>query len=206
MALFVYGRSDLRAGLTGGIGAGKSEVARILESLGAYIIDTDKLAREAVAPGSDGLREIARAWPRVVRDGCLDRSALAEIVFHDPTARERLNAIVHPHVRRLADEHERYAAPGQLIVHVVPLLFETGYDSRVDASILVIAPEAARIERVVRRDRLSEEQVRSRIKAQIDPEAARRKATYCIENDGDISHLKERTRAVYEALTQKSHV
>ena len=192
----------MRVGLTGGIGSGKSEVARILESLGAYIIDTDKLAREAVAPGSDGLRQIARAWPRVVRDDCLDRSALAEIVFHDPTARERLNGIVHPHVRRLAEEAERYAKPGQLIVHVVPLLFETGYDARVDASVVVVAPQEARIARVVRRDRLSEEQVRDRIGAQIDPERARARATHCIENDGDLRHLKERTRAVYETLTQ----
>ncbi|HET9030736.1 MAG TPA: dephospho-CoA kinase, partial [Candidatus Aquilonibacter sp.] len=114
MALFI-----MRVGLTGGIGSGKSEVARILESLGAYVVDTDKLAREAVAPGSDGLRQIARVWPSVVRDDCLDRAALAQIVFSDPNARERLNEIVHPHVRRLADECDRYARPGQLIVHVV---------------------------------------------------------------------------------------
>src|SRR6185437_12351713 len=151
VALFI-----MRVGLTGGIGSGKSEVARILESLGAYIVDTDKLAREAVAPGSDGLRQIARVWPAVVRDDCLDRAALAQIVFRDPTARERLNAIVHPHVRRLADEADRYAHPVQLIVHVVPLLFETGYADRVDASVVVIAPESERIRRVMQRDRLSE--------------------------------------------------
>lgn len=195
MALFI-----MRVGLTGGIGSGKSEVARILESLGAYIIDTDGLAREAVAAGSDGLRDIARAWPSVVREDCLDRAALAQIVFGDPSARERLNAIVHPHVRRLADERERYAKPGQLIVHVVPLLFETGYDRRVDQSIVVIAPDEERVRRVVQRDRMSEQQVRARMASQIDPQEARRRATYCIENDGDMSHLRERTRAVYEAI------
>jgi dephospho-CoA kinase len=191
----------MRVGLTGGIGAGKSEVARILETLGAYIVDTDKLAREAVAPGSDALRQIARVWPSVVRNECLDRAALAQIVFHDPTARERLNAIVHPHVRRLADEADRYASEGQLVVHVVPLLFEGGYDERVDASIVVIAPEAERIRRVMQRDRMTEEHVRSRIASQIDPEHARARADYVIENDGDIVHLRERTRLVYEALT-----
>lgn len=191
----------MRVGLTGGIGSGKSEVARILESLGAYIVDTDRLAREAVAPGSDGLRQIARMWPSVVRDECLDRAALAQIVFHDPTARERLNAIVHPHVRRLADEADRYAREGQLVVHVVPLLFETGYGGRVDASIVVIAPEEERIRRVMQRDRLTEEQVRARMASQIDPEQARARAGYVIENDGDLAHLRERTRAVYEALT-----
>jgi len=191
----------MRVGLTGGIGSGKSEVARILESLGAYVVDTDRLAREAVAPGSDGLRQVARVWPSVVRDDCLDRAALAQIVFGDPSARERLNAIVHPHVRRLAEEADRYAQSGQLIVHVVPLLFETGYVERVDASIVVIAPEGERIRRVVQRDRLTEEQVRARMASQIDPAQARRRATYVIENDGDIVHLRERARGVYEALT-----
>lgn len=194
----------MRIGLTGGIGAGKSEVARILESLGAYIIDTDKLAREAVAPGSDGLREIGRAWPSVVRDGCLDRAALAEIVFKDTGARERLNAIVHPHVRRLAQENERYAQPGQLLVHVVPLLFETGYDERVDASIVVIASEQLRLQRIRQRDYLSEEQVRARMASQIEPQDARSRATYVIENDGDLQHLKEHVRAVYGQLTARA--
>jgi dephospho-CoA kinase len=191
----------MRVGLTGGIGSGKSEVARILETLGAYIVDTDRLAREAVCPGSDALRQIARMWPAVVHDNFLDRAALAQIVFKDPGARERLNAIVHPHVRRLADETERYANPGQLVVHVVPLLFETGYDARVDASILVVAPDDERVRRVVQRDRLSEEQVHARMASQIDPQEARMRASYVIENDGDLSHLRERTKGVYEALT-----
>lgn len=190
----------MRIGLTGGIGSGKSEVARILESLGAYIIDTDKLAREAVCPGSDALREIARVWPSVVRDDCLDRAALAQIVFSDPTARDRLNSIVHPHVRRLAEEHERYAAPSQLVVHVVPLLFETGYVDRVDASVLVVAPLEQRIARVKQRDRMSDEQVRARMGAQIEPAQARARATFVIENDGDLAHLRERTGIVYDAL------
>jgi dephospho-CoA kinase len=189
-------------GLTGGIGSGKSEVARVLAHLGACIVDTDKLAREAVAPGSDGLRQIARAWPSVVRDDYLDRAALAEIVFSDPSARERLNAIVHPHVRRLADQSSCYAKPGQLVVHVVPLLFETGYDERVEASIVVIAPDDERIRRVMQRDHMTERQVRARMASQIAPEEARRRATYVIENDGDLSHLRDRTRAVYEMLAQ----
>jgi len=190
----------MRAGLTGGIGAGKSEVARCLDGFGAYIVDTDRLAREAVCPGSDALREITRTWPAVVRGDSLDRGALAEIVFHDRAARERLNAIVHPHVRRLAVEQERYAKPGQPIVHVVPLLFETGYDRQCDASILVAAPLERRIERIAGRDRLSEEQVRARIAAQIDPAQARRRATFVIENDADFLTLKARTREVYEEL------
>ena len=190
----------MRVGLTGGIGAGKSEVARILESLGAYIIDTDQLAREAVAPGSDGFRAIARTWPQVVRDGALDRAALASIVFADPSAREKLNAIVHPFVRRLATDREARARSGQPIVHVVPLLFETGYADRCDASIVVIAPEAQRIERIVQRDRATAEQVRARMHAQMDPDEARLRATYVIENNGDRATLREQTAAVFRLL------
>jgi len=195
----------MRVGLTGGIGSGKSEVARLLESFGAYIVDTDALAREAVAPNSDALREISRTWPSTITpNGMLDRAALAQIVFRDPTARERLNAIVHPHVRRLAAEADHHAKPGQLIVHVVPLLFETDYAALMDASIVIIAPDDQRIARVVQRDRVTVEQVRARMAAQIDPEVARGRATYVIENDGDFGHLRDRTRELYELLAGTS--
>jgi dephospho-CoA kinase len=190
----------MRVGLTGGIGAGKSEVARMFREFGAFIIDTDELARAAVAPGSDGLREIAREWPQAVRDGALDRAALAEIVFRDPSLRARLEAIVHPHVRRLAREREREARPDQLIVHVVPLLFETGYDALVDRTVVVIAPDDERLARVAARDALSVEQIRARMAAQIDPSSARARADYVIENDADVETLRRRARAVYGAL------
>ena len=192
----------MRVGLTGGIGSGKSEVARVLHDVGAFVIDTDELSREAVAPHSDGLREIAREWPQVVVGGMLDRTALAQIVFGDPAARARLNAIVHPHVRRLAIEREQHAKLGQLIVHVVPLLFETGYVDLVEKSIVVIAPDDERVARVVQRDHADEAHVRARMAAQLDPQAARARADYVIENDGDLTHLQERTQAVYDALTK----
>jgi dephospho-CoA kinase len=191
----------IRVGLTGGIGSGKSEVARIFEDLGAYVVDTDALAREAVAPNSDGLLAIAHAWPSAVRGGTLDRTALADVVFADPLARQRLNEIVHPFVRRLAIEREANAKEGQLVVHIVPLLFETGYIELVDRSVVVIAPEAERIARVVQRDRIDEAHVRARMAAQMDPEEVRMRADYVIENDGNLEHLRERTRAVFDALT-----
>ena len=190
----------MRVGLTGGIGAGKSAVAKIFEDFGAYIVDTDALAREAVAPNSDGFMEIARVWPQVVRTGALDRPALAEIVFNDPAARERLNAILHPHIRRLAMDREARAKPGQLVVHIVPLLFETGYDRLVDKTVAVLAPEDARIARIVSRDGIDEARVRARMAAQIDPEEARRRADYAIENDGNFDRLREKTSEVYRAL------
>jgi dephospho-CoA kinase len=189
-----------RVGLTGGIGSGKSEVARIFEDLGAFIIDTDTLAREAVAPNSDGLLAIAHEWPQVVRNGALDRAALAEIVFTDAKARERLNAIVHPFVRRLANERAQLAAPNQLVVDVVPLLFETGYVDLVEKSIVVVAPDDERIRRVIARDGGTEEGIRARMAAQIDPAEARRRADYVVENDGNLQHLRERVQAVFKEL------
>lgn len=168
--------------------------------MGAFVIDTDALAREAVAPQSDGLLAIARTWPSVVRGGVLDRAALGEIVFRDPTARAQLNAILHPHIRRMAMEREAQAKPSQLCVHVVPLLFETGYDRLVDKTVLVVAPDARRIDRVAARDRVDENAVRVRMAAQIAPEEARSRADYVIENDGDMERLRERTTSLYDAL------
>lgn len=190
----------MRVGLTGGIASGKSEVARMLASLGAFVVDTDALAREAVLPGSAALAQIARLWPQVVRDGTLDRSALAKIVFNDPRERERLNAIVHPEVRRLAAERERGAAPGQIIVQVVPLLFEAGVDAMMDATVVVVAPEDRRIARATARDGADADSVRARMRAQIDPGEARRRAAYVIENDGDLARLRERVGALYATL------
>ena len=130
----------------------------------------------------------------------LNRAALAEIVFRDESARERLNAIVHPFVRQLALEREGNAKRGQIIIHVVPLLFETDYAQRCDATIMVIAPDALRVRRVLERDRWNEDQIRARMRAQIDPNEARRRATYVIENDGDLDHLRDRTEAVFKRL------
>jgi dephospho-CoA kinase len=192
----------VRVGLTGGIGAGKSAVAAIFAQLGAFIVDTDAIAREVVAPNSDGLREIARVWPRAVRGGALDRAALADIVFADPSARERLNALLHPHIRRIAFEREARAKPSQMVVHVVPLLFETGYDALVDRTVLVVAPLEQRIARVVARDRLDEARVRARIATQMEPERAREAADFVIENDGNLNHLRDRAMAVYAMLSE----
>ena len=190
----------MRVGLTGGIGAGKSAVAAIFAALGAFVIDTDALAREAVRPGSEAFDEISRLWPSAIKEGTLDRAALAEIVFRDPAERERLNGLLHPRIRRLALEREKDALPGQPIVHVVPLLFETGYDALVDRSVLVTAPLERRIARIAKRDGMAESDARARAAAQISPDAARARADYIIDNDGTPAELEARTRAVYESL------
>ncbi len=192
--------AKLRVGLTGGIGSGKSAVAAVFAERGATVIDGDVLAREVVAPGSDGLREIGAAWPQTIGpDGALDRPALAAIVFADEAARARLNAITHPRVRARAAALER-DAPDGLVVHVVPLLFEGDFWRTCDRTVVVIAPPEVRIARVIARDATERAAVERRMAAQIDPELARARAGYVVENDGDLIELRERSARVYDAL------
>jgi dephospho-CoA kinase len=191
----------LRVGLTGGIGSGKSAAANVFAGLGALVIDADQLARDAVAPASAGFATIAARWPQVVTaDGRLDRPALAAIVFADGGARDELNAIVHPEVRRLAAEREAAAAPRQIVVHDVPLLFEAGFYLNCDANVLVVAPLEPRIARVMERSGLERAAVERRARAQIEPERARVLADYVIENDGTLEELRGRAAAVYRVL------
>jgi dephospho-CoA kinase len=191
----------LRVGLTGGIGSGKSAVAELWRARGAVIVDADRLARDVVAPGTPGLRAIARRWPAVIgADGTLDRAALAHIVFGDDAQREALNGIIHPRVRALADAMEANAPEGSIAVHVIPLLFEGEYWKSCDATVAVIAPDHARVSRVVARDGINAEGVLARMRAQIDPSEARARATYVIENDADLETLRARAFAVYDQL------
>jgi dephospho-CoA kinase len=190
-----------RIGLTGGIGSGKSAVADVWRERGALIVDSDLLAREAVAQGSRGLAEIALRWPAVIAaDGTLDRAALARIVFENADERATLNGIVHPRVRSLARAREAAAPAGVIVVHVIPLLFEGEYWRTFDATVVVIAPDEARIARVIERDGLDRASVLQRMRAQIDPSEARRRATYAIENDADLATLRLRANVVYDRL------
>jgi len=189
----------LRVGLTGGIGSGKSEVARILRGLGANIVDADALAREVVAPGTPGFAEVASRWPEVVRDGQLDRAALATIVFSDARELAALNAIVHPRVRARAEEIERDLGDG-INVHVVPLLFEGDYWKACDVTVVVVAPREQRIARVMTRDGTGIDDIERRMAAQIDPHDASRRADYTIKNDGSLSDLEKATAEVWASL------
>ncbi len=192
--------AKLRVGLTGGIGSGKSAVANVLGERGATVIDADVLAREVVAAGSAGLREIAARWPEAIgTGGALDRAAMAGIVFADADARAQLNAITHPRVRARAAELE-LEAPDGLVVHAIPLLFEGDFWRSCDRTVLVAAPPEVRIARVVARDAAERAAVERRMAAQIDPALARARADYVIENDGDLDALRERSLQVYDAL------
>ncbi len=191
----------MRVGLTGGIGSGKSAVARLFSDWGAVVIDADVLAHDVVAGGTPGLAEIGRIWPQVIgSQGSLDRAALSRIVFGDAAAREQLNGIIHPRVRAGAAALEAAAAPGSIVVHVVPLLFEGDYWKTCDANVLVVAPAAVRVARVVARDGWGVADIQARMAAQIDPARAAGMADFVIDNDGDLATLEQRARRVYAAL------
>lgn len=183
------------------MGAGKTEVGKILAGLGAFIVDADALARAAIAPGTPGFAAVAARFPAVVApDGSLDRAALARIVFADPAERAALNGIVHPEVRRLASEVESTAPPDAIVVHDVPLLFEGDYWRRCDRTIVVVAPRELRIDRVAKRSGFDVAEIARRMDAQIDPEIARARADDVIENDAGRDELAARTTAVWRDL------
>jgi len=181
----------LRIGLTGGIAAGKSEVARRLTELGAVLVDADVLARAAVEPGSEGLDAVVAAFgPGVLgADGALDRPALGRLVFADPTARERLNAIVHPRVRTAAAALIEGAPVDAVVVEDIPLLVETGQAARFHLVVVVDAPDVLRIERMTGLRGMERTDAEQRIAAQVSRGDRLRAADAVIANDRGIDEL-----------------
>jgi dephospho-CoA kinase len=189
-------------GLTGGIGTGKSSVAGFLRGLGVTVIDADEATRAVQAPGTEGLRLLADAFGEEILtpEGALDRPRLAAIAFADPKARQRLNEIVHPLVRRWMAERQREAAArgDPLVVLDVPLLFETRGTDGLDAVILVYAPEELQLKRVTELRGMDERAARERIAAQMPIDEKRRLASHVILNTGTLDELRaeaERTWA-----------
>ncbi len=209
-----YAAAVLRVGLTGGIGSGKSEVSRRLAARGAVILDADVAAREVVAPGTPGLAQVAEAFgPGVLRpDGALDRDRLGAIVFSDPAARERLNAIVHPLVRDWMRDAERDAeraaedgARGDLIVvHDVPLLVEARQAGDFDLVIVVDVPPETQVERLVAERGLPEDQARARMAAQAGREQRLAAADLVIDNSGSLDDLDRRVAEVWADLQRRA--
>lgn len=180
----------LKIGLTGGIGSGKSTVAALLAERGAVVVDADRLAREVVEPGTPGLTAIAEEFgPGVLtEDGALDRPALASVVFADPAARARLDAIVHPRVRARAAELAAAAPPGSVVVQDVPLLVETGQAGSFDLVLVVETEPETRVARLVDRG-LSAADARARIASQATDEQRRAVADVVLRNDGAPEEL-----------------
>jgi dephospho-CoA kinase len=182
----------LRIGLTGGIGSGKSTVSRLLAARGAVIVDADVIAREVVEPGSPGLAAVAAAFGDGVltADGSLDRPALAAVVFTDPDARKRLDAIVHPLVRTRATELAATAPADAVVVHDVPLLAETAQAAAYDLVVVVEVDSETRVARLVERG-LTAEDARARIAAQATDEKRRAIADVVLDNSGTPEQLAE---------------
>ena len=189
----------LRVGLTGGIGSGKSTAARRFAELGAVLVDSDVLAREVVAGGTEGLGEVVAAFGAGVlgRDGELDRPALAAVVFGDPRARARLNAIVHPRVRDRAEELIAAAAGDAIVVQDVPLLVETGMGAAFALVVVVHADAQARVRRLVEARGMSEVDARARIAAQASDDARRAAADVVLDNGGPPEALHAAVDALW---------
>ncbi len=192
----------VRVGLTGGVASGKSTVSAILRDLGAVVIDADVLAREVVAPGTDGLAEVVEAFGADVltADGQLDRPALGGKVFADEEARRRLEAIIHPRVRARAAELEAQAAPDAVVVHDIPLLAETGQANTFDAVIVVDVPVETQVRRMMHERDLSRADAEARVAAQASREDRRAVATYVIDNTGTREDLRDRVAEVFDKL------
>lgn len=193
----------IRVGLTGGIASGKSLVAAELARLGAVVIDADVLAREVVEPGTPGLAAVVERFGSEMLDGDrLDRARLGAIVFADPAARQDLERIIHPAVRARAAELERAADPGAVVVHVIPLLVETGQQNDFDHVVVVDAEPDTQLARLRSRDGLSEEAARARLAAQASREERRAAADVVLVNQGSVTDLHRQIRSLWAELTE----
>ncbi|MGW7247060.1 dephospho-CoA kinase [Streptomyces decoyicus] len=192
----------VKVGLTGGIGAGKSEVSRLLASYGAVIVDADKIAREVVEPGTPGLAAVVAEFGDGVLapDGSLDRPKLGGIVFSDPEKLKALNAIVHPLVGARSAELEASAGPDAVVVHDVPLLTENGLAPLYDLVVVVDAAVGTQLDRLVRLRGMAEDEAKSRMAAQATREQRLAVADLVIDNDGPLEALERQVRAVWERL------
>ncbi|MFI8366452.1 dephospho-CoA kinase [Streptomyces sp. NPDC085466] len=196
----------LKVGLTGGIGAGKSEVSRLLVSYGAVLIDADRIAREVVEPGTPGLAAVVDAFGTDVltADGTLDRPKLGSIVFADPERLAALNAIVHPLVGARSAELESAAGPGDVVIHDVPLLTENGLAPLYDLVVVVDASPETQLDRLVRLRGMTEEEARARMAAQAGRAARREIADLVIDNDGPLDALEPQVRKVWHELARRA--
>ena len=190
---------DVFLGVTGNIASGKSSVCRELARRGALVVDADQLAREVVAPGSPVLEQLVGEFGEEIlkSDGSLDRDYLGDLVFSDPDARQRLNAIIHPAIAGLSTQRLqelRDAAP--LIIYEAPLLYEVGADARVDKVLLVTIDPEVQLARLMERDGLDEQSARQRIAAQMPQEQKADRADYLVDN----SASREKTIAQIERL------
>ncbi|WP_406098018.1 dephospho-CoA kinase [Streptomyces sp. NBC_01013] len=196
----------LKVGLTGGIGAGKSEVSRMLAGYGAVLIDADRIAREVVEPGTPGLAAVVEEFGTgiLTPEGTLDRPKLGSIVFGDSERLAVLNTIVHPLVGARSAELERAAGPDSVVIHDVPLLTENGLAPLYDLVIVIDAAPETQLDRLVRLRGMREEEARARMAAQATREQRRAVADLIIDNDGPLAALEPQVRSVWAELTRRA--
>lgn len=198
-------------GLTGGIASGKSTVAAMLRDLGAVVIDADQIVRELQRPGSEAFEEIVATFGRevVASDGTLDRGALGAVIFSDPVARRRLNAILHPRVRarirQKVDRLQRDLPQETMVVLDVPLLLDTAPREAfsMEGVIVVAADEATQIERLRQRTPMSEEKARRRLSAQRPLREKVAEADWVIQNSGSLEETRRQVEALWSKLTKR---
>lgn len=194
----------LVVGLTGGIGAGKSAVAENFAHLGAVVVDADHLARVAIERGSAGFDEVVTAFGEsILRDGDIDRKALAEIVFADAQSRKKLEEIVHPRVRELFQQVVSELGKDQILIYEIPLLVETSSAEHFDFIVTVEADIEIRKERLLKRGMYISE-INRRIDAQASEESRSELADAVIRNDGDEDHLLRAVENLWEDLQARS--
>ncbi len=197
----------LLVGLTGGIGSGKSTVARLLERRGAAVIDADQLAREAVAKGTPGFDRVVESFGKdvVTPDGDLDRSALAARIFSDPAQKATLEAIVHPEVaRRFSDRVDTFRETDRIVVYVTPLLVELGLAPAFDVVVVVTASPHLRVSRVASDRGLSPDEVRGRLAVQATDEQRAEVAGVLIDNDGSLADLEPQVDRLWNDLIARA--
>jgi dephospho-CoA kinase len=193
------------AGLTGGIATGKSTVAAIFQQSGAHLIDADRIARDAVRQGTPAYAEILAHFGVgiLLPGGEIDRKRLAAIIFSNPSQQRLLEGIVHPRVKEEATrqlDRIRQEQPGAAVILDVPLLFESGMNCGLEEIIVVYAPEAVQIRRLMARDGLTEAEAQARIRAQMPIESKKALATHVIDNSGDLEHTRAQVLEVYRQL------
>jgi len=198
----------LRVGLTGGIGAGKSEVSAMLAALGAVLIDADAIAREVVEPGTPGLAAVTSAFGSgvLLADGSLNREGLGEIVFSDPAKLESLNRIVHPLVGRRMTELERAAGQDAVVVHDVPLLAENDLEAGYDLVVVVDTPEDVQVDRLTRKRGMTAEQAEARMAAQASREKRLAIADFVVDNSGSLAELDRQVGDLWTELRRRSRL
>jgi len=195
----------LKVGLTGGIGTGKSHVAKIFIELGCYVFDADKIARQVVEPGEVGFEKVVAEFGKEIlaEDGTIDRAKLGQIVFSSPEKREKLNQILHPIIIAKQDSlisETINQDPNAIVIIDAALMIETGSYKRFDKLIVVYCDRESQIERVMKRNNLPRNEVESRINSQMPSDEKRKYADIEIDTSGTFEETEDKVKAVYQEL------